>query len=269
MVNTTGNKWRIIIVENEPNIRFLIKNLIHRRYPDFEVVADVDNTIEALRLIEDDPHIHGVFLDIHFDCQVESKGVSAGFDLAYALTNMNNPPWVVFMTARAQEYALEAHKKKYDQIGFLNKPFNITEIDEQISWIRQHKPIPKKSILISHRVQNIYGESKKVEAEKYLDEILYIHTNKEENTVRVHLFSGEILDKNNNTLSWWATELEHYGFFKIGKSCIVNLHHVLQINEVEPFFIILHPKNEKLPVAADYAKKLKIALQNKASERFN
>lgn len=263
MVSRTGNKkWRILIVENEPNIRFLIKNLINRRYPDFEVVADVDNTLDAMRLIEEDAHIHGVFLDIHFDCQVESKGVSAGFDLAYALRSTDNPPWVVFMTARAEEYALEAHKKKYDQIGFLNKPFNITEIDEQINWIRQHKPVPEKSLMITHRVHNQYGESKKLETEISLEDILYIHTNKEENTVRIHLVGDEILDKNSNTLTWWLDQLTPYGFFKIGKSCIINLRHVSQFTSVEPYAVILGQKNEKLMVASDYAKKLKIALQS-------
>lgn len=264
MVNPS-NKWRVIIVENELLARIGIKNFITSRYPDFEVVADVDNTVDALRLIEEDKGIHGVFLDIHFDCEFESKGISAGFDLAHALNNMPNAPWVVFMTGKAEEYAREAHD--YDTLGFLNKPFNRAEVDKLFDRIRKNKPLSQSTstghhfILIQHSRTNNFRQSEKCETRVQPNEIRYIHSNKGENTVRIHLMNGEVLDKNNNTLSRWEEVLAKFDFFKVGKSCVINLRQVRTIKKTDPCWVSFKLGDELLPVAAEYLDKLQLALQ--------
>lgn len=263
MVDLTHKRqWRVIVVENEPNIRALVKNFISRRYPDFNVIADVDNTDDAMNIIKNDSDIHGVFLDIHFDCQELSEGFPAGFDLACALQNTAKPPWVVFMTARAQEYALEAHRRRYGQIGFLNKPINSMEWDEQINWIRKNKPIPSRKITINHRMKNGYDVCTKVETELFVHDIQYVHTIPDTNLVSIHLVGGSVLDRNNCTLSWWEDELKSDDFLKINRSCIINLRHVSQLSCVEPFTVTLHAPNKAMTVASTYLNALKDALKN-------
>ncbi|NOU23736.1 MAG: response regulator transcription factor [Methyloglobulus sp.] len=253
------NKWRVLLVDDEPLARLGLKNSLIGRHPDFEVVGEAGSAAEAWKLIEQDGQIHGVFLDINIQAESERSGL----DLAFALNHLTNPPWIIFVTGYA-EHALEAHE--IHAVGYLVKPLETIKMDNMLEWIRKNRPAPLQGrIAVRYKAINRFDEKEWHTEFVSLDEILYVHKNKSENTMRVHLAVGTILDGVNGTLASWGTQLSPHGFLKIGKSCIVNLKHArgLKISQIGPENHLLSLKNtdELLPVSGDYLEKLTSAMK--------
>lgn len=207
------NKWRVILVDDEPLARLGLKISLTRRHLDFEVVGEAESAAEALKLIEQDPAIDGLFLDIH----IQTESERAGLDFAFSLSHRVDPPWIVFVTGY-EKHALEAHEMH--SVGYLVKPLEDAKVDKVLDWIRKNRPLKKQSrIDIRHRTTNRFGE--KEWHTEFVDpnDILYIHKNNAVATVRVLLVRGTVLDGINSTLRAWETQ---DGFCKINRSCIVN-----------------------------------------------
>jgi DNA-binding LytR/AlgR family response regulator len=83
-----------MIVDDEYLARDELKNILKRRHPDFDVVAEAASAQEAWALLKDYPGIDGVFLDIH----IQTENERAGLDLAYAINRLADAPWIVFVT---------------------------------------------------------------------------------------------------------------------------------------------------------------------------
>ena len=254
------NKWRVILVDDEPLARIGLKNSLNRRHPDFEVVAEVESAAEAWKLVEQDGNIQGVFLDIN----IHSESERAGLDLAFALNHLVDPPWVIFVTGYA-EHAIEAHE--IHALGYLVKPLEDAKVDSLLDWIRKNRPISRqRCIAIRHRVKNIPAEYEWHTEFVELNEILYIHKNKSANTVRVHLAQSIVLDGINATLASWETRLCQHGFLKIGKSSIVNLKLVRSLISPsagsEVYKLSFKYGIDELSVGLDYLDKLQNALKS-------
>ena len=215
-------KMRVMIVEDRPLARDELKYLLSL-HPDVEVIAECEDTASAWPLIEAG-HIDGVFLDI----DIETEGTRAGLDLAYRIDRLALPrlPWLVFTTGY-EDYALAAHHVR--PFGYLVKPLDDAKVAQVLDRIRkaQHntgKP-PLKRIEIKHKTMN---RDEIVWCIKYInpDDILYIQTNNNGSTVKVHLVNGEMLDGVHLALNKWKAAYDLPDFMQIHRSHLVNLNHV-------------------------------------------
>jgi DNA-binding LytR/AlgR family response regulator len=102
-----------IIADDEPLLRFHLKQMLADVWPELALVAMAENGEQALQLIaQHQPSI--VFLDI---CMPGGDGLS----VAKALTQQDNAPLVVFTTAY-DEYAIDAFEK--NAVDYLLKPIS-------------------------------------------------------------------------------------------------------------------------------------------------
>ncbi|SJM91196.1 LytR/AlgR family response regulator transcription factor [Crenothrix polyspora] len=112
MVNT----WRVVLVDDEPLARLGLRHCLTSRHLDFEIVGEAEGMQQARQLIQQDDRIDGVFLDIN----IETESERAGLDFSFALNNLPNPPWVVFVTGY-EKHAVEAINN-IKPVGYLLKP---------------------------------------------------------------------------------------------------------------------------------------------------
>jgi DNA-binding LytR/AlgR family response regulator len=214
-------KMRVIIVEDRPLARDELKYLLSL-HPDVEVVGACEDTASAWPLIEAG-NIDGVFLDI----DIETEGQRAGLDLAYRIDRLALPrlPWLVFTTG-FEEYALAAIQVQ--PFGYLVKPLDDAKLAQVIDKIRKHNalipPPPPPPIEINYITIN---NGERVRCTKYIrqDEILYIQTNYDGNTVKVQLVNGDVLDGVSITLKKWLEDYDLPDLMQTHKSHLVNLKH--------------------------------------------
>ncbi len=215
-------KMRVMIVEDRPLARDELSYLLSL-HPDVEIVGACEDTAGAWPLIEAGL-IDGVFLDI----DIETEGQRAGLDLAYRIDRLALPkkPWLVFTTG-FKEHALEAHR--VSPCGYLLKPLNDAKVAQVLDRIRKGvaliQPPPPLRIEIKHKTVS-RGET--VWCIKYIspDEILYIQTNNNGNSVKVQLVTGEVLDGVNLALKTWKENYDLPDLMRIHRSHLVNLKHV-------------------------------------------
>lgn len=173
------NKLKTLIVDDEPLNReelcFLLKN-----YDQIELVGEVETAIEAMAIIRHQ-NIDLLLLDI------EMEEERAGLKLAEQFRVMVAPPSIIFVTAH-YKYALESHN--YEPLHYLLKPLNEEMLDEALQRAFRLRTSPKINITYRRVIdRTIIYPTAFVSPE----EILYIHKNKGENTINLHLCDKEIL----------------------------------------------------------------------------
>ncbi|MCP5159973.1 MAG: response regulator transcription factor [Gammaproteobacteria bacterium] len=112
---------RVLIIDDEPPARARLRELLNR-LPDHEFCGEAGTGAEALRLVQRlNPDI--VLLDI------QMPGLD-GLETARQLTDMEQPPAVVFTTAHG-DYALEAFDAQ--AIAYLLKPIRLERLEQVLT----------------------------------------------------------------------------------------------------------------------------------------
>lgn len=110
----------VIVVDDEPLARDRLVRMVGK-LEDCEVVAQAENVEQALLAVaEHDPDV--VLLDVRMP---EEDGISA----AKKITNMEDPPAVIFCTAY-DEYALDAFST--NAVGYLLKPVKQEDLESAL-----------------------------------------------------------------------------------------------------------------------------------------
>lgn len=219
-------QYPVIIVDDEYLARDELKDILKRRHPDFEVIAEAGNANEAWALIRQYPQIQGVFLDIH----IQTENERSGLDLAYTINRLPHSPWIIFVTGHPQT-AVEAHR--LHPAHYLLKPLENDRVDEALAWIRQKQPAviapagnTPKRIEIKHRTVNRFGEQET--HKEYVDprEIVFIAKTNATNHLKIQLAEGLALDGVRGAIKDWEHKYPGLGFLQIHRSHLVNLHQV-------------------------------------------
>ena len=117
-----------IIADDEPLLRFHLKQMLAELCFDIEIVAQCTNGLEALQAIEEyQPDF--AFLDIKMP---ELDGMS----VAKKLLKTNNPPLIAFITAY-DEYAIKAFEN--NAIDYLLKPISEERLLKTCEKLKQRK----------------------------------------------------------------------------------------------------------------------------------
>ncbi|MEI3599636.1 MULTISPECIES: LytR/AlgR family response regulator transcription factor [unclassified Oceanobacillus] len=237
---------RTIVVDDELYNREDLKHLLGS-YPQVEVVGEAASGEEAvMKVIQLKPDV--VFLDIEMPKM-------SGMEVAKSMRELKNPPLIVFATAYPQ-FAVEAFR--YDAVDYLLKPYDeelLREtIDRIIGKIGPVRELPANRLNGKLAVQSD-GEISYIEPE----DILYIaKSEKYSNVVTKH---GEF--DSNLPLKDLGNKLAEFGFFRIHKSTLVNLHYVQRLT---PWFngayhLELRDTEERLSVSRNYVKDLRKELE--------
>lgn len=210
----------IIIIDDEPDARFLLKKALQDNYgKQIKIVAEADGVKTGLKTIENF-EADLVFLDIKMND-------GTGFDLLADLKDYTFS--IVFITA-FDNFAIKAFE--FSAVGYLVKPFKSVDLINTV-----------ERILLSKSQENNNSSAFKILLENYeqkqirkivlpnndgfvvvkLEEILYVNS--------VRNYSEFFLSNNTKVLTSKAlinydSLLSDQGFFRIHHSHLVNLSHV-------------------------------------------
>lgn len=203
---------RTIIVDDERLAREELKSLLSK-YGEIEIIGEYKNAIEARAAIEQEkPEL--VFMDIQMPGE-------SGLEL---LKSIANPPRTIFVTAY-DEYATKAFEvNAYD---YLMKPIDPERLDEVYSRLMEENRTPDSvanAAVLSTGDPILVRDGDKVWFIK-VDEIRYFES--EGNYVKVHFdkFKPLIL----RSLNSLEERLDDKLFFRVNRKFIVNLNHVVSI----------------------------------------
>ncbi|KLT68597.1 LytR/AlgR family response regulator transcription factor [Flavobacterium sp. ABG] len=205
-------KIKVIIVDDERSSREELKRAL-KIYEDFVLIGEAENADDAKDLIETEmPDL--IFLDI----QMPEK---SGFDL---LESLDNAPAVLFTTAY-NEYAVQAFE--VNALDYLLKPIREERFAKAIEKIRN--TIKQKSDL-SNAVtsdQKIFIKDGEKRFFIQLDEIYLIESL--ENYTRLYFQGKKALQR--RSLRQWEALLDETVFFRINRTEIINIKHILEVNQ--------------------------------------
>lgn len=212
---------KVIITDDEPAARLLLRSMLQKNYPEIEVVElcdDLPSTVKAI-------HKHGpdaVFLDI------EMPGFS-GLELLQFFSPEEVNFGVVFVTAYNQ-FALQAFR--LSAVDYLLKPIQMKQLGESVAKLKERAGF-KETVEELEALRNNLNPKQKPKLTvptsegKYffdLDDLLYLRA--QGAYTEVHSKSQKMLFVGKN-LRWFEETLQEYpNFYRCHRSAIVNLAEV-------------------------------------------
>ncbi|EKN66666.1 response regulator LytR [Neobacillus bataviensis LMG 21833] len=235
------------IVDDEPLARDELKYLLIRS-EQVEILGDsdcIEDAITDIRVLKPDL----VFLDIEL---AEDNGLS----LAKQLESLEQTPAIVFATAY-DEYALQAFE--LNAVDYILKPFDEERIQKTLGKIKNMQKLVNKHIPIQSPLkQNGNGKIAVLVDERIIlltvADILYL----ESSEGKCNIVTTDQAYKVADALIVLEKKLPSAKFFRVHRSFIVNLDHII---EIEPWFNstynLLMTDGSKVPVSRTYVKELK------------
>ena len=220
----TGSKLRVIVVDDEPPARALLRDYLSV-YDDVEMVAECANGFEAVKEVgERKPDI--VFLDIQMP-------KLDGFEV---LQLLDPGPSIVFVTAY-DEHALRAFE--VNAVDYLLKPYGRERLKEALTRVRERRgagavppPSPAK-LAAAARPPGAFAERVLVKDGALVtvipvDRIDWIEA--QDDYVAIHAEGKSHLKT--QTLSELAESLDPVRFVRVHRSHVVNVERIARI---EPY----------------------------------
>jgi two-component system, LytTR family, response regulator len=236
-------KIRAIIVDDEKDIRFLLRKMLEEHFMEaVDIVGEAEDIAAAEVLIErEEPQL--VFLDI----RIKNK---TGFDLLERCTNKDFE--VIFITAYDQ-YAIKAFQ--FSAIGYLMKPIKLDELRKAIEKLTANL----------NRLKDDAGKRMKVLIDNYdgsgirriclasvegfdvleLDKIVRLES---DNNYTDFITSDGGRFTTSKTIKDYEDILAEFGFYRIHQRHIINLRQVKSYLRGDGGTIILNDGTE-LPLA--------------------
>jgi two-component system, LytTR family, response regulator len=227
------NKFRYVIVDDEPKAATRLKNKMEQLYPDSEMAGVYHFWVPALDALRNS-EFDILFLDI-------SMPQKNGFDLLELVPELRCE--VIFVTAH-EEHALDAFN--FAATGYILKPINdillIKAVDKAIQ--RVQNALSKKTILNKvERTNNIIGihNNKGVD---YIstDDIVYL----EATSRYTKIVTTKITYLSSYSIGKFKDLLQSNNFYQVHRSYIINLH---QVKRYESTGTVILKNGLELPVS--------------------
>jgi two-component system LytT family response regulator len=142
---------RSLVIDDEPDSRFVLSNLLQTRCPQVSVVGEADGVDAALELIERTaPDL--LFLDIRL-------GPGDGFEILDRVQSTS--PQVIFVTA-FDDHALRAFR--YSAVDYLLKPVaesDLLQAVDKVAQRRQENTLPELEVLL-HNLRALQASGQKM-----------------------------------------------------------------------------------------------------------
>lgn len=206
---------RVVIIEDETAAAQNLSAILHKIYPDIEIVDTIDTVVDSVEFFRSTPTIDLVFMDIHL-------ADGASFRIFDSVT-VETP--IIFTTAYDQ-YAIEAFK--VNSIDYLLKPINEVDIKRAIEKWQRLTAIERKEYTsrISSVAQNRQSEQH-VFLVHFRDKIIplqshdiaFLHTFEERVTAYCHNGNKYQIDL---TLEALQAKLSGGEFFRANRQFIIS-----------------------------------------------
>ena len=232
---------RIAVIDDEKYSRVELIHQIRQRLPQAEIL-EAGNGAQAMALLERE-HFDILFIDIHL-------GDMEGTTVASLARRLMPAAKIIFATAYS-EYAVTAFELGVD--NYILKPFDparIRQVLEQCSQTAPPAPAQSQSRLaISSNRHTILLD---------VGDVTYIETDGSGRGCLVHTLSGERY-ADNSTMSEYESRLEGQGFYRIHKTCLVQLKYIQDIFPWNNSSFALRVKGSAtpLPIGRDRVKELR------------
>lgn len=210
---------KAIIIDDEKSSRVTLFNMITSFCEGVEVVANVNSVATGVEAIEEhQPDL--VFLDIEMP-------VHNGFKL---FDHFEAPTFNVIFTTAFEKYAIEAFK--FSAIDYLMKPIDLEDLRAAIKKVVEKKEVDvtkKKLKILKENLNNVCNKLALPTMDGYhfieLKEI--IRCESQNNYTFFHLKGGKkiLVSK---TLKIYSTLLKDHSFFRISRSDLINLNHIVR-----------------------------------------
>ena len=251
-------KIKALIVDDEYPARQELRFMLEE-FKDVEIVGEATNAKEALSLISALDYTV-VFLDINM------PGMN-GLELARALQEKGNSPFVIFVTAY-EEYALKAFE--VNAVDYLLKPFETRRLRQALEKVRrlleqgqggrqakvEEVPRPPEPDSRLNRIP-VEKEGKTILLDQ--NDLYYAYT--QNDSVYLKTFAEHYSTR--YTLKELLNRLDPNIFFRTHRCYIVNL---TKVREIVPFFngtytlILSDKEHSEVPVSRNQAGPLKARL---------
>ena len=212
---------RSVIIEDEKRSREVLLELA-QNIPLLEVVGEAGDADQGLEMIrKHEPDV--IFLDIEMP-------VKTGFDLLREMAGFPKKPEVIFITAY-DKYAIDAIR--HAAFDYLLKPVGLKELTETILRFREKRD----TLSFNQRMDKLYSFLNKKERIKFnlrtgilvIDPGDLIYCEADGNYTHLLLTNGksEVVSFN---LGYVEEELKGKGFFRLNRSVLVNLDHIIKLD---------------------------------------
>ncbi|MBU2649912.1 MAG: LytTR family DNA-binding domain-containing protein [Bacteroidetes bacterium] len=233
---------RILIIDDETNIRTMIAGLIQDYCKSATVIgqaASVSEGVEKIQLLHPDL----VLLDVKM-----SDGT--GFDLLNKINSIDFK--VIFITAH-EEFAMKAIK--FSALDYILKPVDPDELIRAIDNAAKEMEVSQETQL--HHLKEFVKPASKSEKKillKTLESMHVVSLNQiccgegEGGYTRFHIQNGKCILVS-KTLGEYEELLLDYGFFRVHRSFLVNLEKVQSFEREDGGYLIMDG-DLKVPVAS-------------------
>ena len=210
---------KAIIIDDEQSSQITLQNMVNEFCEEIEIVAlanSVSTGIEAIYKYQ--PEL--VFLDVEMPVH---KGITL-FD------HFKDPPFHVIFTTAFQKYAIEAFK--FSAIHYLLKPIDLEELRIAIQKVQDRKEAAaskEKLKILKESLNNVCNKLalSTIDGYHFVELKDIIRCESQNNYTFFHLTKGQkiLVSK---TLKVFSKMLEDHNFFRISRSDLVNLNHVVK-----------------------------------------
>jgi two-component system LytT family response regulator len=254
-----GREMKTLVVDDERRARRRIIKLLGA-VPDVEVVAEAENGLEAIEMIEaKSPDL--VLLD------VQMPGLS-GFEVVAALP-AGRTPLVVFVTAY-DHYAIKAFE--ISAVDYLLKPVSEERLDSALAKVRDILKTKEPTSAALQQIQRLAAALEKTTSPGAIRRVVGRRARKivvipierieafvaEDELVFALTAEGKMLV--NYTLKDLEEKLDPEQFARIHKGAIVGLSHIV---EIEPMFKGGAVAKLKCGVGVDISRRYAVVLKEK------
>lgn len=232
---------RLLIVDNEPNIREGIVHMVAEYCPEITEIIQADGVATGLQLIEiKTPDV--LLLDVELDD-------GTGMDLLSKLDRVNFE--VIFITAH-NKYAVDAFR--FSAIDFLTKPIDPSELRSAIDKVlkRKDKDSLAQQIEVLQANMNKLTKGEKIVLKDinsiYFVEIAdIIRCQSDAQYTEFHLVDHQriVVSK---TLKDYEELLSPYGFIRTHHSHLVNVRKIVRFDKADGGTLILQ-NNQEVPIS--------------------
>lgn len=232
-----------IIIDDENRSRKTLRALVNQMMPDIQFIAEADSVSAGIEVIEKhNPDL--LFLDIQMPD-------GTGFDI---LKQLKNWDFEVIFTTAYDQYAIDAFN--FSAIGYLLKPIdeqdlkkNLTKALKLIESNKSNSKIRLNALLDNtvknHKINKLFIPDATGFQAVELSNIIRLEGDR--NYTKL-FFSDQKPVLSSHNLGWFEKLLETHSFFRISKSHLINLQHVVRYNKSDGGYVIMSDQSN-LPIS--------------------